>query len=599
MPRTSPNSIARSDFEPTPRVRARLFYFQGWGLTEIAEFLCASVNTVKSWKAREKWDDAPSVKRVEAALESRLIQLIAKGQKTSHEFKEIDLLGRQIERLARIHRYNDGGNEADLNPAVRNRNARPKKAPPARNSLDEEQVVALESAFHDGLFEYQRGWLTAYQTYRIIDILKSRQIGATWFWARLAIVDAAKTGRNKIFLSASRAQAYIFRAYIIAFVQDVCGVQLTGDPIILANGAQLHFLGTNAKTAQGYHGDVFVDEYFWIQRFQEFRSVVSGMAMHKKWKQVYCSTPSAITHDAYPFWSGELFNRRRKKDQRVTIDVSHEALAAGRLCADGQWRQMVTIEDAERGGCDLFDIAQLRTEYSEEEFNNLLMCIFLDDTLSSFPFILLQGCMVDSWDVWDDVKPFAARPVGQSRVWIGYDPSGANEDGDGAGLVVDLPPDTAGGKHRILERHRFAGKDYEEQAAFILALRNKYRVEHIGIDVTGIGDAVYKIVVKSFPTATAYRYDNNLKGSMVIQAQNMMKKGRLEWDSGFSDLASAFVAIRPGLTAGGRAITYTAGRTGATGHAELAWATMHALYHEPIESPAVRGVGGSFAEIYE
>ncbi|MBN0168973.1 terminase family protein, partial [Pseudomonas aeruginosa] len=86
-------------------------------------------------------------------------------------------------------------------------------------------------------------------------ILKSRQIGATFYFAREALIDALETGRNQIFLSASKAQAHIFKAYIQAFARDAVGVELKGDPIILPNGAELHFLGTNARTAQGYHGN--------------------------------------------------------------------------------------------------------------------------------------------------------------------------------------------------------------------------------------------------------------------------------------------------------------------------------------------------------
>ncbi len=594
----SPNTVTRSDFEPTPRVRARLLYWQGWAMTAIAELMHVHVCKIYSWKKTEKWADAPSVKRVEGALEARLIQLISKTQKTSHEFKEVDVLSRQLERLARIHRYNDGGNEADLNPNVRNRNAKPKKKP-VRNDISPEQAKELEDAFLKDLFAYQKHWNAVYELHRIINILKSRQIGATYFWARKAIVDAAKTGRNKIFLSASRAQANIFRAYIVAFVHEIIGITLTGDPIILGNGAELHFLGTNAQTAQGYHGDVFVDEYFWIMRFVEFRKVVSGMAMHRKWKQVYCSTPSAITHSAYPFWSGDLFNERRKKGQKVEIDVSHDALKDGNLCADGQYRQIVTVEDAIAAGCNLFDIEQLRLEYSAEEFDNLLMCIFIDDALSAFPFQLLQPCMVDTWECWDDVRPFASRPAGDAPVWVGYDPSGDGEDGDGAGMVVLLPPPKPGGKHRILEKQRLSGDDYDEQARVILATRAKYNVVHIGMDTTGIGDAVAKIVKKKFPNVTAYLYTPQLKAQMVRQAQQAMRQGRLEWDAGWSDLAQSFIAIRAGLTPEGGATTFRAGRNKKTGHAELAWATMHALSHEPIEAPSTGDASNSTMEIYE
>ncbi|MFP1528933.1 terminase large subunit domain-containing protein [Escherichia coli] len=107
--------------------------------------------------------------------------------------------------------------------------------------------------------------------------------------------------------------------------------------------------------------------------------------------------PSTLAHDAYPFWSGELFNRgRASAAERVEIDVSHNALAGGLLCADGQWRQIVTIQDALKGGCTLFDIEQLKRENSADDFKNLFMCEFVDDKASVFPFEELQRCMVDT-----------------------------------------------------------------------------------------------------------------------------------------------------------------------------------------------------------
>jgi len=60
-------------------------------------------------------------------------------------------------------------------------------------------------------------------------ILKSRQIGATWYFAREALADALVTGRNQIFLSASKAQAHVFKQYIIQFAKESCGVELSGD----------------------------------------------------------------------------------------------------------------------------------------------------------------------------------------------------------------------------------------------------------------------------------------------------------------------------------------------------------------------------------
>ena len=266
-----------------------------------------------------------------------------------------------------------------------------------------------------------------------------------------------------------------------SFTEELVFIVVTGFTVGKGKDCP-QFKLTNSKTAQGYHGDVYLDEYFWIHRFAEFRKVTSGMAMHKKWRQTYFSTPSSLGHQAYPFWSGELFNKRRPKKDRAEFDISHPACAGGQLCADGQWRQIVTVEDAIAGGCDLFDLDQLRLEYSDEEFANLLMCQFVDDSQSAFPLAMVHPCMVDSWEVWDDFRPFAPRPVGDRGVWVGYDPTGTGEDGDGAGLVVVLPARSADERHRILERHRLKGQDYEKQAAEIRKLTSRYRIEHIAAE---------------------------------------------------------------------------------------------------------------------
>ncbi|BEB20053.1 hypothetical protein VEE42_12350 [Escherichia coli] len=103
-----------------PRRQAALLYWQGFSVPQIAAMLQMKRPTVQSWKQRDGWDSVAPISRVEMSLEARLTQLIIKPQKTGGDFKEIDLLGRQIERLARVNRYSQTGNEADLNPNVAN-----------------------------------------------------------------------------------------------------------------------------------------------------------------------------------------------------------------------------------------------------------------------------------------------------------------------------------------------------------------------------------------------------------------------------------------------------------------------------------------------
>ncbi|GKQ61222.1 terminase subunit [Aeromonas caviae] len=567
-------------------------FFQGYQLRAIAELLAVPEGTVSTWKKRDGWDDIKPIDRVDFAIESRMCQLIAKDVKTGGDFKEIDLLGRQLERIARVNKYSNGGNEADLNPKVANRNKGPKKAP-ERNVVEPEQQARLIERFESTMFDYQRVWYEAGKQHRRRNLLKSRQIGATYFFAFEAFIDALVTGRNQIFLSASKSQAHIFKQYIIQFA-NAEGVELKGDPMVLPNGAHLYFLGTNARTAQGYHGNIYMDEYFWIHGFADFRNVASGMAMHKKWRQTYISTPSSLSHPAYAFWSGANFNRGKAKAGRVEIDLSHANLASGKLCADGQWRQIVTVEDAVLGGCDLFDLDQLRSEYSDDEYLNLLMCIFMDDTSSVFPLVMLQRCMVDSWEVWEDYKHFSMRPMGNRPVWIGYDPAKGGQ-GDSAGCAVLAPPAVPGGKFRVLERHQWKGMDFAAQAEAIRQMTIRYNVAYIGIDTTGIGEGVYQNVKVFYPAVTAIQYNPSVKIRMVMKAIDVMNKGRLEFDSGWNDLAAAFMSIRRGVTAG-KMPTFESSRSEEVSHGDIAWATMQALLHEPLAGAT--GANTSMMEIF-
>ncbi|WIL42578.1 terminase ATPase subunit family protein [Pantoea agglomerans] len=565
-----------------PRRQALLLYFQGYRIARIAEMLGEKPATVHSWKKRDRWGDYGPLDQMQLTTAARYCQLVMKETKEGKDYKEIDLLARQSERHARIGKFNNGGNEADLNPNVENRNKGPRK-PPEKNLFTDEQIEKLQEIFHSSMFGYQRQWWEAGNKHRIRNVLKSRQIGATFYFAREALIDALTTGRNQIFLSASKAQAHVFKQYIIDFAKEA-DVELKGDPMTLSNGACLYFLGTNARTAQSYHGNLYLDEYFWIPKFQELRKVASGMALHKKWRQTYFSTPSSLTHSAYPFWSGALFNRGRAKADRVDIDLTRPNLSPGRFCDDGQFRQIVTVEDAVRGGCNLFDLDQLRLEYSPPEYQNLLMCEFVDDLASVFPLQLLQKCMVDSWEVWkDDFEALALRPFGWREVWIGYDPAKGTQNGDSAGCVVMAPPAVPGGKFRILERHQWRGMDFRAQAESIKKLTQQYNVTYIGIDSTGVGLGVYENVKAFFPAVKEFVYNPTVKNALVLKAFDIISGGRLEFDAGHLDIAQSFMAIRRATTASGNRPTYEASRSEEASHADLAWAAMHALANEPLQ----------------
>ena len=333
----------------SPEKNARLLFWRGFTCAEIARLMGIPDTTVRSWKTREGWDRAPIARRIEEQIDVRLAVLVAKDDKSDKDYNEMDKLAKILERTARIGRYQDGGNEADLNPNVRNRNeGKRRKAKERGNSgkIDADMVAELKRAFRERMYPHQMAWYEHSKQYEMRQYVKSRQIGATYYFAQEALLTALETGKNQIFISASKSQAHIFRSNIIAFVDEVLGVQLKGEHIKLSPSTTLYFLGTNSNTAQSYSGDLYIDEYFWIPQFKKIQHVASGMTVHDDRRITYFSTPSTVTHEAYPLWTGAEFNKGRPKAEHIDLDVSHKTLKDGRLCEDGYFRQVITIEDA-------------------------------------------------------------------------------------------------------------------------------------------------------------------------------------------------------------------------------------------------------------
>ncbi|EBT7936878.1 oxidoreductase [Salmonella enterica] len=572
------------------RLRAKQLYWQGYPPAEISRLTGISQNTIYSWKKRDEWDETPPVARVTQSIDARLVQLTSKPDKTGGDFKEIDLLTRQLKKLS----------DGQTCEAAGGKKTRKRKL---KNHFTDEQITALREKVMGSLAAHQRDWYDALAICEAADcrnrmILKSRQIGATWYFAQEALLRALRDTvehpyqRNQIFLSASRRQAYQFKGVIQKLAEEV-GVELKGgDKIVLSNGAELHFLGTSAASAQSYTGHLYFDEFFWVANFIKLRKVAAAMATLTGLTRTYFSTPSSETHEAYQFWTGDRWNEKRAKSQRQSFDVTWKTLNSGLLCPDKTWRQIVTIQDVIDKGWKLTRLDEIQDENSEDEFRNLYMCEFVRDGESAFSLNLLIGCGVDGYDDWPDWKPFAPRPVGNRPVWVGYDANGSTGNGDSGALCVVVPPAVPGGRFRTIETRQVQGLEFEEQARVIEDITLKYNVQHIGIDVTGgNGDAVYQIVKKFFPAAVPYNFTMASKRALVMKMLQVIRAGRWEYDRGERELVTAFNAVRKIKTQGGF-ITYDTDRSRGVSHGDLAWANMLAIINEPLgdEDGAVKSL---------
>lgn len=556
---------------------ARRLYLRRCKPREIqAELKLANVRIVYYWIAKGGWDELLTDEEPLTAVSRRITLILERsGTLAKADLDELDRLTTLRERLLK----QCGKAVVPLTPSVDKAERPKRKTKTVKNDISALTEVDFVEKFTSQLFGYQKELFAAKQnplTWRIRNVLKCRQSGLTYYFAGEAFMDAVLTGDNQMFLSASRAQSELFRGYIVGFARDWFGIELTGNPITLSNGAELRFMSTNSSTAQGPHGHVYIDEYFWIRDFDKLSSLAGAMATHKKWRKTFFSTPSAVSHQAYPFWTGDTFKRGRHKKAGHAFPSEPE-LRQGALCPDGQWRKIINIHDAIAGGCNLFDLEQLRLENSDEVFEQLYLCQFIDSSQSAFNLADLERCYSDQ-ALWKDFNPKAERPFGSAPVWIGYDPSRTRDD---ATCVVVAPPLEPGGKFRILEKHSWRGHSFTYQSAQVKKLCERFNVQHIGIDITGVGYGVFDLVRDCFPRATPIHYSLETKNTLVLKAQDTIQGRRIEWDASWNDIAAAFLTIKRGATTSGQ-ITYSASRTDATGHADIAWAVMHALAHEPL-----------------
>ncbi|MBY7811619.1 terminase ATPase subunit family protein [Vibrio fluvialis] len=596
-------------YSPEIRQAARSLYLKAWTPREIADELnLNSDRIIYHWADKYGWRDMLREQTIDEAISNR-IQTLLEIENPSKP--QLDMLDRLINHHVKLKKLraselpkepSESGQHSAQTGTQNGKNGSStpysgkqtgeggkqtgtsgKRGKKVKNDVSEitEECFKL---WHDSLFKYQIVMRDNLHQ-RIRNILKSRQIGATYYFAGEALEQAILTGDNQIFLSASRAQAEVFRRYIVALAKEFLDLELSGNPMTLSNGAELHFLSTNGKTAQSYHGHVYVDEYFWIGKFDELNKVASAMATHKKWRKTYFSTPSSKMHAAYPFWTGDKWRGDKTTRKNIEFPTFDELRDGGRLCPDRQWRYVVTIEDAAKGGCNLFDIEELREEYSEHDFNNLFMCIFVDGASSIFEFSKIQKCMVDS-GIWQDFKSNDARPFGNREVWLGYDPSRSR---DNAVLMVVAPPIVAAEKFRVLEKHSWRGLSFTHQAAEITKVFERFNVTYLGIDITGIGAGVYDLLHNKHPRETvAIHYSNENKNRLVMKMIDVIDGGRLQFDAGMKETAMSFMAIKRVPTNSGNMMTFKADRSEVVGHADDFWALSHALINEPLDHATKR-----------
>lgn len=217
------------------------------------------------------------------------------------------------------------------------------------------------------LYPFQLKFLVDPARWRIAN--KSRQIGLSYTLGIDAISGAFIRDRNQLIVSASKMNAEIVMDYIRGHL-DSLELLPTVDKegyIELPGGRHIRVCSTNWRTARGFNGDVYLDEFaFTIRDHEIWRAMVPSITAVKGRVTVISTPKSRIDK----FW--QIFSSKSSK-----------------------WsKHQISIHDAIRDGFPV-NIEELRELFDPEEFAQAYECIPLDTAESYIPYNLIEPCLYD------------------------------------------------------------------------------------------------------------------------------------------------------------------------------------------------------------
>ena len=573
------NKKTRIKYTEATRIKARDMWLSGIdGAIIVTECGLNNIRILYVWVEKYGWKKLQAPQHFVLSTSIRYNKLMALDRTlTSQEIAEATALGDLLLKHEKLKITADSDKGFIGRPVGSKSRSQSKKNTKKKNQVDHLTPEDFKKFRDEQLYAHQKEWYEAGLdplTYRISFILRSRKIGATWFFAYEAFENAVLTGKNSIFISATRQQAEVFKTYIDAIASQYFGVEISGNPATLSNGAQFIYVSTSLSAAQTYEGHVYYDESFWTRNFLKLYDVSSPIASFSECKKTIITTPSALSHPLYDKWSGAEYNEDRAEKDLVKISLSHAKLKHGALGDDGIWRQMVTLEDAVEKGFDRISVEQIKKENTPIKYRNYYMCGFIDDTDSVFKISELLDCMRDPLVIKHYDKDLD-KPYGNLAVTVGYDPSG---EGDTASATMYTLPMSISQKFQLIKMAALPPRAVA-QAGVLKEWNKSFNIQHMELDGTGPGLFVPEFVMPFYPAVKVAHYSAKYKTLMVQKAQDVIWGKRFEYDASDKGVALAFMTIRQTTTRQGQ-ITYESVRTKDSSHGDAAWASMHAFMAE-------------------
>ena len=316
-------------------------------------------------------------------------------------------------------------------------------------------VNAIQHFSINNLRTYQKRFLADQSRFRIAN--KSRQIGFSYEIALEMIIGSLLKNKNQLIVSASQDNALIVLDHVRNHLK-IMGIEAFNDTeseIIMPSGKVIRALATNWKTARGFAGDVYFDEFAFMMHDTEVWKALIPAITAAKGRVTVISTPKSRIDKFWQIWDKN----------------------------DNFSKHLITIHKAKEEGLDI-DIDELRGLFTPEEFAQAYECLPLDTTDSYIPYNLIEPCLYSTKiKTPEDSKMLYAADIGRKKDETAI--TGGFYD-DNLILIVNYVKD--------LKRETFA---YQKE--FFVNLIQRNDAEAFAIDRGGIGYNLWEDLAYLYP----------------------------------------------------------------------------------------------------
>lgn len=501
-------------FGDAQKEQAYLEYLAGDSSTEIASRIGCSPRTVRHWIEAGGWGTELRKRReTTQGLEEQILRLSRIKSPTTSQAHRLAMLTRSLERMRKIA-------------------PKPKPRPTVANAVSKDALSRVLAPDY-GLYAYQVEFLESEHRFRIV--LKARQIGFSYV-VGLAVLLGALAGRPQIVVSASERQAQIILNYVRHHAGRL-GVALDEDKAnkIVVMGSDIVAVSTNFRTAQGWPGDVWLDEFAWVRN------------QRMLWAAVIPSITAIggrVTVFSTPFLPGSLF---------WEIATNHKNKH------DHWWRKTITIEDAIAQGMPLpGGLDELRMLFDSESWAMFYECQWAEN-----------GSALLSWELLHSLTSEPIFPDRFGRLRGGVDVGRINDRTAIALVGQEFERAKWLDRYALIHHEMHKGLPFDAQKARIHEVDGRYDVERWKVDKTGLGMQLAEELQQAAPERfEGVWFSAQRKARLALNMLKLAEDKRLLLPND-PDVLAQLHSIQKLVS--GNAIKYDAERSD-DGHGDLFWA---------------------------